>query len=319
MTTTAPETTGGSTVLRGVVPPLLTPLTPEGDLDRASLSRLVARLLEAEVDGIFALGSSGEVAYHDDAMRDRVLDAVVGEVAGQVPVLAGVIDMQTHRVVSHVRAAEKHGVAGIVATAPFYAVTGPDEIGAHFRAIGAASSVPVWAYDIPVCVHVKLAPAQLMELAADGAIAGVKDSSGDDVSFRRLAALNRAAGSPLTLLTGHEVVVDGAYLSGADGSVPGLGNVDPAGYVRMDRAARAGDWDAVRAEQDRLAALFEIVFQPTDKAGPAAGVGAFKTALRELGVLSTNTMSLPMTPIEGGAVDRIRTILDQAGLLDARR
>ncbi|MBK0331093.1 dihydrodipicolinate synthase family protein [Brachybacterium sp. MASK1Z-5] len=319
MTTTAPETTDGSTALRGVVPPLLTPLTAEGDLDRASLSRLVGRLVEAGVDGIFALGSSGEVAYHDDAMRDRVLDAVVGEVAGQVPVLAGVIDMQAHRVISHVRAAEKHGVAGVVATAPFYAITGPDEIGAHFRAIGAASSVPVWAYDIPVCVHVKLAPAQLMELAADGAIAGVKDSSGDDVAFRRLAEMNRAAGSPLTLLTGHEVVVDGAYLSGADGSVPGLGNVDPAGYVRMDRAARAGDWDTVRAEQDRLAALFEIVFQPTDKVGPAAGVGAFKTALRELGVISTNAMSLPMTSIEGEAVDRIRAILDQAGLLDAVR
>lgn len=317
MTTTAPGTTDGSTALRGVVPPLLTPLTPEGDLDRESLSRLVGRLLEAGVDGIFALGSSGEVAYHDDAMRDSVLDAVVGEVAGQVPVLAGVIDMQTHRVISHVRAAEKHGVAGVVATAPFYAITGPEEIGAHFRAIGAASSVPVWAYDLPVCVHVKLAPAQLMDLAADGAIAGVKDSSGDDVSFRRLATLNRAAGSPLTLLTGHEVVVDGAYLSGADGSVPGLGNVDPAGYVRMDRASRAGDWDAVRAEQDRLAALFEIVFQPTGKVGPAAGVGAFKTALRELGVISTNGMSLPMTSVEGEAVDRIRTILDQAGLLDA--
>lgn len=318
-TTAASDHAAGGTGLRGVVPPLLTPLTPEGELDRESLGRLVARLLEGGVDGIFALGSSGEVAYHDDAMRDRVLEAVVGEVAGQVPVLAGVIDMETHRVISHVRAAEKHGVDGVVATAPFYAITGPEEVGAHFRAIGKASSVPVWAYDIPVCVHLKLAPAQLMDLAADGAIAGVKDSSGDDVSFRRLTAMNRAAGSPLTLLTGHEVVVDGAYLAGADGSVPGLGNVDPAGYVRMDRAARAGDWETVRAEQDRLAALFEIVFQPTDKVGPAAGVGAFKTALRELGVFSTNAMSLPMTPIEGDAVGRIRTILEQAGLLDAAR
>jgi 4-hydroxy-tetrahydrodipicolinate synthase len=317
--TTAADAHTASTGLRGVVPPLLTPLTPEGDLDRQSLGRLVGHLLEGGVDGIFALGSSGEVAYHDDAMRDRVLDAVTGEVAGQVPVLAGVIDTQTSRVISHIRAAEKHGVAGVVATAPFYAITGPDELGAHFRALGAASSVPVWAYDIPVCVHLKLSPAQLMDLASDGAIAGVKDSSGDDVSFRRLAAMNRAAGSPLTLLTGHEVVVDGAYLSGADGSVPGLGNVDPAGYVRMDRAARAGDWNTVRAEQDRLAALFEIVFQPSDKVGPTAGIGAFKTALRELGLISTNMVSTPMSPLEGEVVGRIRSILEQAGLLDAAR
>ena len=166
-----------------------------------------------------------------------------------------------------------------------------------------------------MCVHTKLSPAHLVQLGVDGVLAGVKDSSGDDVSFRRLAAMNRAAGSPLTLLTGHEVVVDGAYLAGAQGSVPGLGNVDPAGYVRMDRAARAGDWETVQIEQDRLAALFEIVFQPVGKTGPAAGVGAFKTALRELGVFSTNTMSTPMSALEGEAVEKIRGILRSTGLL----
>lgn len=229
--------------------------------------------------------------------------------------LAGAIDMQTDRVIQHVRAAERFDLAGYVVTAPFYAITGTEEIDTHFRAIAAATDRPLWAYDIPVCVHAKLSAAQLLGLGADGVIAGVKDSSGDDVGFRRLSAANRAAGSPLTLLTGHEVVVDGAYLAGADGSVPGLGNVDPAGYVRMHRAAQAGDWEQVRREQDRLAQLFEIVFQPTDKVGPAAGVGAFKTALRELGIFSTNTMARPMSPIDGEAVGRIREILEQTDLL----
>lgn len=316
MTTPAPS---ASTALSGVVPPLLTPLTAEGDLDLPSLERLVARLLDGGVDGIFALGSSGEIAFFDDARRAEVLEAVTGIVAGQVPVIAGVIDTQTHRVIQHLRAAERFDLAGYVVTAPFYAITGPEEIDTHFRTVAAAADAPVWAYDIPVCVHTKLSGAQLLQLGQDGVITGVKDSSGDDVAFRRLVAANRAVGSPLTVLTGHEVVVDGAYLAGADGSVPGLGNVDPAGYVRMHEAAQAGDWERVRSEQDRLAALFEIVFQPVGKTGPAAGVGAFKTALRELGVLSTNEMSTPMTPIEGMAVDRIRTILEQTGLLDGAR
>ncbi|UVY83706.1 dihydrodipicolinate synthase family protein [Brachybacterium sp. NBEC-018] len=315
MTTTAPATSTETAPLTGVVPPLLTPLTPEGALDVPSLERLVARHLEGGVDGLFALGSSGEIAFFDDALRAQVLEVVTSLVAGQVPVLAGLIDTQTSRVLQHLRAAEKLDLAGYVVTAPFYAITGPEEIDTHFRTIGAAANAPVWAYDIPVCVHTKLSPAHLVQLGADGVLTGVKDSSGDDVSFRRLAAMNRAAGSPLTLLTGHEVVVDGAYLAGADGSVPGLGNVDPAGYVRMDRAARAGDWETVRIEQDRLAALFEIVFQPVGKTGPAAGVGAFKTALRELGVISTNTMSTPMSALEGEAVEKIRGILRSTGLL----
>lgn len=304
-----------STPLRGVVPPLVTPFTADGDLDLPSLERVVARLLDGGVHGIFALGSSGEVAQLTDANRARVLEAVSGFVAGQVPILAGVIDMQTDRVIQHIRVAEKFGMDGIVATAPFYSITGPEEIEGHFRALGAATDLPLYAYDLPVCVHVKLSPSLLVSLGADGVLAGVKDSSGDDVSFRRLVMQNKAIGSPLALLTGHEIVVDGAYLSGADGVVPGLGNVDPAGYVRLHNAAQNQDWAAVRTEQDRLARLFEIVFAPVGKTGPAAGIGAFKTALRELGVISTNTMSRPMTPLEGDSVTAIRQILADTGLL----
>lgn len=302
-------------ILRGVIPPLVTPLTLEGELDTPGLERLVAHLLGAGVDGLFALGSSGEVAFFDDTMRERVLDVVVGLVGGQVPVLAGIIDMQTSRVLTHLRTAERLGADGVVATAPFYAITGPDEIEGHFRTIAARSSVPVYAYDLPVSVHTKLDPRLLVRLGSDGVLAGVKDSSGDDVSFRRLVMMNREAGRPLSVLTGHEVVVDGAYLAGADGCVPGLGNVDPAGYVRMHRAVREGDWKTVQHEQDRLAALFEIVFAARGKVGPAAGVGAFKTALRLLGILDTNAMSVPMAALDADDAQAVRPILERAGLL----
>lgn len=300
--------------LTGVVPPVLTPLTAEGEVDLPSLERLVARMIEAGVDGLFALGSSSETVYFDDARRAQVLEAVSGIAAGQVPVLAGVIETQLDRALTHVRLAERLGAAGVVATAPFYAITGPAEVEAHFRGIAAATDLPVWAYDIPVCTHHKLVPEMLVRLGSDGVLSGVKDSSGDDVSFRRLAMQNRAAGGPLTLLTGHEVVVDGSYLAGAHGSVPGLGNVDPEGYVRMDRAARAGDWAAVQQEQDRLAALFEIVFVPSDRVGPAAGIGAFKTALRHLGVISTNAMARPMVPLDEDHARRIAQICEAVGL-----
>lgn len=308
----APATAPGA--LTGVIPPLMTPLTVDGELDVASLERLVARHLDAGVDGLFALGSSGEVAFFDDRMRERVLDQVVGIVAGQVPVLAGVIDMQTHRVLAHARAATKLGVAGVVATAPFYAITGPQEIDTHFRTLAAALDVPLWAYDLPICVHTKLTVEQLVTWGADGVIAGVKDSSGDDVSFRRLVRASAVVGAGMALLTGHEVVVDGSYLAGAHGAVPGLANVDPAGYVRLDRAARAGDWDLVRREQERLAALFEIVYVPRGKVGPAAGVGAFKTALRELGVIATNVMSTPMPALDDTEAAGIAAILEGVGL-----
>lgn len=305
-----------SSIVKGIIPPVLTPMKSDRSIDFEALERLVEHLIAGGVDGLFALGSSGEVAFLSDEDRATVIHEIVRIAAGRVPVYAGVIDMQVNRMLGHIKAAEEAGVDAIVATAPFYAICGPAEVEAHFRAVAAATSLPVIAYDIPVCVHTKLSPELLVKLGSEGVLAGVKDSSGDDVSFRRLVMLNKKAGSPLTLLTGHEAVVDGAFIAGADGCVPGLGNVDPAGYVRMWKAAEAGDWATVQKEQDRLAALFEIVFQTIGKVGPAAGVGSFKTALELMGIFSSNLMSMPLAPIDDApSRDAIAEILKATGIL----
>lgn len=156
----------------------------------------------------------------------------------------------------------------------------------------------------------------LLDLAKEGVLDGVKDSSGDDVSFRFLLQDNRNAGNPLSVLTGHEVVVDGAYLGGADGSVPGLGNVDPAGYVRQWNAYQAGDWEAVRTEQDRLASLMRITGVAKSVMGFGAGVGAFKTALKILGVYSSNQVPEPVSALNAEEEQAIADILSAHGLTD---
>ncbi|WP_232331320.1 dihydrodipicolinate synthase family protein [Agromyces laixinhei] len=303
-----------TTAFRGVIPPVLTPLDESGAFDEAAFERLVERLITAGVHGLFVLGSSGEVAFLSDDERTRVLEASVRISAGRVPVIAGVNEMTPARVIGQVRLAEAAGVDAIVATAPFYARPSAAETEAHFRAIAAATALPLFAYDVPVRVHSKLDHAMLVRLGAEGVLAGVKDSSGDDVAFRRLVMANRAAGSPLTLFTGHEVVVDGALLAGADGVVPGLGNVDPVRYVQLFDAAGAADWARVRELQDEVAELFEIVFQASGVSGEAAGLGAFKTALAHLGVIASNRMSQPVPSLEGDTVARITAIVDRAEL-----
>ncbi|CRK56636.1 4-hydroxy-tetrahydrodipicolinate synthase [Alloactinosynnema sp. L-07] len=295
----------------GVVPPIVTPMTADGAVDVASLERLVSFLLDAGVTGLFVLGSSGETAYLTDDQRTRVLEVVIGATAGQVPVIAGAIETTTNRVVERAAVAAKLGADAVVATAPFYVRTHDTEIDRHFRAIAAAVDLPLLAYDVPVCVHTKLSTDLLLDLAADGVLAGVKDSSGDDVAFRRLCLL---APPEFALLTGHEVVVDAMLLGGAHGAVPGLGNVDPHGYVRLHAAASAGDWTAARAEQDRLARLFSIVFAAQGTSGGAAGVGAFKTALALRGIIAGNAVSAPMRSLDAAETAAVRALLDEAGL-----
>lgn len=301
---------------RGVVPPAVLALNEDRSFDVESYQRNIDRMIDAGIHGVFVLGSSGEGAFVTPKQRADVLAATREVVNGRIPVLAGVIDTQADRVIEHIKQAEEYGVDGIVATAPFYALGGIQQVEEHFRVISAATELPLYAYDIPVCVHVKLPPALLVKLATEGVLQGVKDSSGDDVSFRFLIQDNAAAGSPLTILTGHEVVVDGAYLSGADGSVPGLGNVDPAGYVCQWNAYQAGDWEAVRVEQERLARLMRIVNVPQSVAGFGAGVGAFKTALKALGVFKTNQMPQPVPTLLPEEEQGIAQILQEVGLLN---
>lgn len=299
----------------GVVPPVVTPDTPDHQLDVVSFERSINRLIEAGVDGLFFLGSSGEVVFATDERRDQIVREAVRIVDHRVPVLVGIIDTETERVLEHGRRALALGADALVATAPFYALGGPADIEEHFRILHQELDAPLFAYDIPVCVHTKLPWKMLARLGAEGVLAGVKDSSGDDVSFRYLVQENEKNGHPLTLLTGHEIVVDGALLSGADGSVPGLANVEPDGYVRMWKAAQEGNWAEVKREQDRLNEISHIFDVTTGVQGYGAGVGAFKCALNLMGIFDSDQMPRPVKPLDGQNREAIKQVLIANGLL----
>ncbi|MFH8288448.1 dihydrodipicolinate synthase family protein [Streptomyces sp. NPDC018059] len=305
------------TLLTGVVPPVCTPLTPDREVDTASLVRLVDHLVAGGVNGLFVLGSTSEVAYLTDRQRAVVVDTVVRHVGGQLPVLAGAIDMTTPRVLDHVRVLTEAGADAAVVTAPFYTRTHPAEIARHFRLIAAHSQVPVLAYDLPVSVHVKLGADLVLELAAEGVLAGLKDSSGGEGAFRSVVIGKRSVPRAFSVLTGSELTVDSALAMGADGVVPGLGNVDPAGYVRLYTACREGDWVRARAEQERLCGLFGMVTagDPARMGGSSSALGAFKAALHLRGVIACPATAEPQIPLSQRETETVGKRLAAAGLL----
>ncbi|PSK99029.1 4-hydroxy-tetrahydrodipicolinate synthase [Murinocardiopsis flavida] len=305
--------TARADALSGVVPPLCTPLTPERAVDAPALERLVAFQIEAGAAALFVAGSTGEVAYLTDEQRGRTLEVVAAAAAGQVPVLAGIVDTATPRVAAHAAAAKAGGADALVATAPFYVPTHPAEIRTHFRAVRAAADLPLYAYDIPSFTHTKLDAETVVELAEEGTIDGLKDSSGDLDALRAVLEL---APPGLRVFTGSEVVADLGLRIGAHGIVPGLGNVDPHGYVRLYDAARRGDWTAAEREQVRLRALFRLVKAGNPaRMGPySSAIGAFKEGLRLRGVIGAATTSLPMVALDDAERAVVREHLAAAGL-----
>ncbi|NIH87715.1 dihydrodipicolinate synthase family protein [Amycolatopsis granulosa] len=302
----------------GIIPPLCTPFRDDFTIDVDSLRRHLDVQLDAGVHGVFVLGSSSEVAFLPDRQRRVVIETTVEHVGGRVPVLAGCIDMTTLRVAEHVRVAEEAGADALVITAPYYTRTHVAEIEQHFRLLHTRATLPIFAYDIPMAVHTKLDREMVLRLAADGVLAGIKDSSGDEAGFGALVLGRRERGlSDFAVFTGSELVVDLALQMGADGAVPGLANVDPRGYVSIWDSVRAGELAAARREQERLLRLFDITCAaPPERMGRgSAGLGAFKAAMKMRGFIDNPVMAPPQLPLNDEELLRIKGTLTEAGLL----
>lgn len=299
----------------GVIPPLVTPLTSTGELDLPGLGRLVEHLISAGVNGLFTLGTTGEAIFHDAKNRGRVLDHVITVNNGRLPVFAGVIDAATDAVIEHAKTARSGGVDAIVATTPFYAQVDQREVADHFRAIREAVDLPLVAYDMPFCTHIKLQRSTVAQLVREGVVAGLKDSSGDIQEFRRLL-LDLADHPEFFAFTGSELVADSVLAMGAHGVVPGLGNVDPSGYVRLWNAHITGDFGAARGEQERLCRVAGISEVAIGRMGLSSALfGAVKTALWELKIIETNMVSRPLRPLNTQEAAAIRGILENEGLI----
>jgi len=167
-------------------------------------------------------------------------------------------------------------------------------------------------------VQTKIQRPTLRALAEQQVLNGLKDSSGEESNFRGVLLDNQDL-TDFRVFTGSELVVDAAFMMGAHGCVPGLGNVDPHGYVRLYEAATSGDLPAAIAEQERLYRLFAITgvgFRP-GVGWSASAWGGFKVALELRGIISCARPSEPMSPLDEAAYAGIREILVDTGLLEA--
>jgi 4-hydroxy-tetrahydrodipicolinate synthase len=176
--------------LRGIIPPIATPLTPAEEVDAQGMRRLVSYLLDAGVHGIFVLGATGEFAYLRDRERVRAIEAAVEAVDGRVPVIAGISDVGTRQVIERCRAAQGAGADFVVCTAPYYSPLRQPWIYEHLRTIACETGARLLLYNVPP-VATPIDPETIARLAEIENVVGIKDSADlihiQDVLFRTRA------------------------------------------------------------------------------------------------------------------------------------
>lgn len=275
--------------LRGILPALVTPFTPEGELDEDALRALLRRLLP-HVDGVVPGGTTGEFTSLSDAERRRVIEVTLEEAGGRVPVVAGTGCASTRDTVALTRFAKEAGAEAALVVSPFYLRPTFAELYEHYETVDAVG-LPILLYNIPQCTGSHLRWWTAEGLAHLENVVGIKDSSGD-VGFGM--ALFEKVGDRMAILCGHDEIVLAALAAGADGAILASANLIPEAWREVEAAVRRGDLAAARARQAEVQKVARIVVRK----GPCQAV---KEGLRMQG-LEVGDSRHPMMP--GDAFER---------------
>ena len=244
-------------LLAGVIPPMMTPLTDAGAVDTAAVERLVAYMVDNGVDGLFALGSTGEGAWLTFEQQRQLVEATLAANAGRVPVLVGVLEPSTVKTVETARRWQGYDIDALVVTTPYYFGVDSESIEWHFRTVAAATAFPIIAYNIPSMTHNPLTPDTMRRLLDVDNIVGIKDSAGDWQAFAGFLALHNQR-PDFRVFQGNERLAAQSLLAGADGIVPGMGNLIPQVFAALIERAKAGDTAEVAALQAKIDALWHL-------------------------------------------------------------
>ncbi len=241
----------------GVIPPTITAIDADERLDRAGMARLVEFQIDGGVDGIFVLGTNGEGPCLRDAVRQDVCEVAVEAARGRVPVIAGVLQPSTARIIEDVKLLEKTGIEAVVVTTPYYfGGYNDDELVNHYRRVADATDLPVLVYNIPQNTKVPVSAGTLFKIAEDPRIAGVKDSSGNWAEVQRMI-LERPR-EDFTILQGNQQMAAISLVLGADGLVPGFANVHPRLLSDLYAAVQKGALTEAFAIQKQVDAFLRI-------------------------------------------------------------
>ena len=303
------EPTGAGAALRGVIVPILTPLTPDGAVDTGSLRRLVNFLLDNGAHGIWAAGTTGEFAALSASACRLVIETVADEVAGRAPVIGNISAPATAAAIEAAREVRGIPLDGIAATPPYYYTHTQDEMVDHFRAIADAGEQPLWVYNIPSMVKLTVEPATIVQLAAEGTVAGVKDSSGAGEAFAELVMRCRTRAIDPYRFIGTTWRSSMAGI-GAHGVIPGVANLAPRSVAGEWEAGQCGDQEAILRHHATTLHGARAMALGSGQSGSFAGL---KAALKLLGVIDHDTLTAPMRPLTDEQKAHLPAILKKLG------
>jgi 4-hydroxy-tetrahydrodipicolinate synthase len=238
-------------VHHGIIVPMISPVTAEGELDEKGVRQVVEHLIDGGVDGFMVLGTNGEGPSFSLSRRQRMVEVAVEQAEGRVRVYAGIGGTCVSESIDFARDSLERGVDAVVAHLPPYFPLTPKEMVACYRRLAEQIDGPLFVYNMPPTTHMSIPIEALEELSEDPRILGVKDSENDLVRLKRVVDTFRGR-SDFAVFVGPAVHGAEILAYGADGVVPSSGNLAPRLWQRLYAAARGGEEQEARQTQEQL-------------------------------------------------------------------
>jgi 4-hydroxy-tetrahydrodipicolinate synthase len=282
---------------------LVTPFLPGGALDDAGVRRLARRQIDAGIHFLVPCGTTGETPTLTDDERTRVVQIVVDEARGKVPVLAGAGGYNTREVIESAERMARAGADGILSVTPYYNKPTPEGLFQHYKTIAAAVPLPLIVYNVPGRTGVNVDVATIVRLSGVANIVGVKEASGNVTQMCEICA---AVPADFLVLSGDDALTLPVMSVGGRGIISVASNEAPAEMSRMVELAERGDFAAARALHRRLLPLMQVNFVESSPI-------PVKSAMAAMGLLD-EIYRLPLVPPRPPSKEKIAKVLQDLGL-----
>ena len=284
---------------------LVTPFTAGGSVDEAGVRRLGRRQIDAGVHFLVPVGTTGESPTLTLAERLRIVEILVDEAGGRVPILAGAGGYDTREVIESAAGMKRAGADGLLSVTPYYNRPTQEGLFQHYRALAESTTLPIVVYNVPGRTGCNVEPATLVRLSSLPNIIGVKEASGN---ISQMCEVCRSVPADFLVLSGDDVVTLPLMAVGGCGIISVVSNQIPAEMSRLVEAAERGDYAAARAIHARIMPLMQINFVESSP-------GPLKTAMAAMGLLE-EIYRLPLVAPRPESKEKILKVLADLGLIN---
>ncbi|MFA5420325.1 MAG: dihydrodipicolinate synthase family protein [Bacteroidales bacterium] len=247
--------------LQGIIPPMITPLLSNKQLDVEGLERLVEHMISGGIHGLFILGTTGEAPSLSYDLRYELVERVCKQVAGRIPVLVGVTDTSLRESLRLAEKSKEYGADAVVSAPPYYYAPSQQELIEYYEDMADHMPLPLFLYNMPSHVKVSFEPETVRIIARHTNVIGLKDSSGGMVYFHTLMQMMKEEHPDFSLLIGPEELTAEAVLFGGDGGVNGGANMFPRLYTDLYKAAVERDLDKVLELQKKVMYISNTIYK----------------------------------------------------------